>query len=60
MKKCHAKTDLKIFVVVMLRGGLACTSPARPSIGMTLFTEIYQSCQSAFLTFASKSCWPLL
>ena len=22
--------------------------------------KIYQSCQSAFLTFASKSCWPLL
>ena len=22
--------------------------------------RIYQSCQSAFVTFASKSCWPLL
>ncbi len=27
---------------------------------MKCYSEIYQSCQSAFLTFASKSCWPFL
>ncbi len=33
---CHAKTDLEIFVIVIPKEGLAGTSPANHSVGITL------------------------
>ena len=36
---CHEKTDLKVFIVVMLKEGLAGWGPANPSLGMTPTTE---------------------
>ena len=35
----HEKTDLKVFVVVIPKDGLAGWGPANPSLGMTPTTE---------------------
>ncbi len=39
----HAKTSLKIFVVVLPKQGLAGTSPATPLFGVTPTIELYYS-----------------
>ncbi len=36
---CHGKTDLKVFVVVISKKGLAGWGPADPSLGITQTTE---------------------
>ena len=35
----HEKTDLKVFVVIIPKEGLAGWGPANPSLGITLTTE---------------------
>ncbi len=40
-ERCHAKTGLKIFVVVMPKEGLAGICPTKPCFGMTLTVELY-------------------
>ena len=39
----HEKTNLKIFVVVIPKEGLAGWGPANPSLGMTLTTKYYST-----------------
>ncbi len=38
---CHKKTDLKVFVVVIPKEGLAGWGPANPSLGMTPTIKYY-------------------
>ncbi len=39
----HEKTYLKVFVIVIPKEGLACWSPANPSLGMTLTITMYSA-----------------
>ncbi len=40
---CHEKTDLKVFVVVIPKEGLAGWGPANPSLGMKLTIKYYST-----------------
>ena len=55
LKTCelhHAKTGLKIIVVIIPKEGLGGTSPAKPSFEMTPIIKLYSVVFTSFLTHA--------